>query len=113
MAIIHCKRTVKRGLVTLLTAGLIGIIPSISSAQTISVGQQAAQNQNMNKPKQGMSMSLVKKMFGNPRSTTKPVGHPPITRWYYEYFTVYFEGNYVIHSVLNRVGQPAPTPPSK
>lgn len=105
MANMYCKMTARFAFIALFTTGLLGLISPITAAQTISVGQQAAQNQNINKPKEGMSKSLVQRMFGKPISISKPVGKPPISRWHYEYFTVYFEGNYVIHSVLNRVDQ--------
>ncbi|SCZ67716.1 hypothetical protein [Thiohalomonas denitrificans] len=53
-------------------------------------------------PAKGMSMRQVEKRFGPPEQKAAPVGDPPITRWKYDDFTVYFEHQYVIHSVLNR-----------
>gem|GEM_PF-959554 len=81
-------------------------IPEKAISQTILVGQQAPDNQNMNRPKQGMSKKLVKALFGIPVSKKPAVGKPPISRWFYKYFTVYFEGNYVIHTVLDRETTP-------
>jgi hypothetical protein len=65
-------------------------------------------------PGRGASMSQVEKHFGQPREKVEPVGQPPITRWIYSDYTVYFEHEYVIHSVRNDVSaQPtAPAQPS-
>ena len=52
-------------------------------------------------PGRGASMSQVEKYFGQPREKLAPVGNPPITRWIYSNYTVYFEHQYVIHSVKN------------
>ena len=44
-------------------------------------------------------MSTVEANFGEPRARHAAVGQPPITRWDYDGFTVYFEHNHVIHAV--------------
>lgn len=54
------------------------------------------------RPSRGMTMSTVRAQFGNPMDARPAVGRPPITRWVYDDFTVYFEHQYVIHSVINR-----------
>ena len=38
--------------------------------------------------------------FGLPQSKSAPVGEPPISIWRYPDYTVYFESETVIHSVL-------------
>jgi len=55
-------------------------------------------------PKKGESMAEVTKQFGEPETKHAPVGggspkQPPITRWDYAGFVVFFEGNRVIHAV--------------
>ncbi len=52
-------------------------------------------------PVRGMSMDDVIQQSGEPRSRKDAVGNPPITRWTYQDYSVYFEGNTVIHSVKN------------
>ncbi|GAB4357438.1 MAG: hypothetical protein Kow006_25250 [Gammaproteobacteria bacterium] len=47
-------------------------------------------------------MEEVQARFGVPSAKLPPVGDPPITRWVYDDYTVYFEHQYVIHSVPNR-----------
>jgi hypothetical protein len=54
------------------------------------------------RPTRGMSMDQVSRQFGQPAEVVPAVGEPPITRWIYDKFTVYFEHQYVIHSVVNR-----------
>ncbi|MEJ2509695.1 MAG: hypothetical protein P8009_09500 [Gammaproteobacteria bacterium] len=54
-------------------------------------------------PVRGMTMTQVEKQFGIPRNKLPPVGDPPITRWVYKDYTVYFEYKYVIHAVLNAI----------
>ena len=53
------------------------------------------------KPQKGMSKAQVRKKFGEPVQTYPAVGQPPITRWKFADFTVYFEHNHVVHAVNN------------
>ena len=53
-------------------------------------------------PGRGMSMADVEARFGAPQRRKSPVGDPPITRWEYDGFVVYFEYKHVIHSVRRR-----------
>ncbi|MCK4950864.1 MAG: hypothetical protein KAS48_03535 [Gammaproteobacteria bacterium] len=52
------------------------------------------------RPTAGMSMEQVLQQFGEPQKMKGAVGDPPITRWIYASFIVYFEHKYVIHSVV-------------
>lgn len=54
------------------------------------------------RPVRGQTMQLVTRLFGEPDSILPAVGNPPITRWVYQGFTVYFENQQVITSVINR-----------
>lgn len=57
-------------------------------------------------PTRGMLMNAVEREFGAPLEKLPAVPdpgtklHPPITRWVYPQYVVYFEYNYVVHSVL-------------
>lgn len=57
---------------------------------------------DISKPAHGQSMEDVTKTFGDPLEKTHTIGNPPINRWRYEKYTVYFEQNIVIHSVINK-----------
>ncbi len=57
---------------------------------------------DMERPTRGMTKGRVESKFGAPESRQAPVGDPPITRWEYEGFIVYFEYQYVLHTVVRR-----------
>jgi len=65
----------------------------------VPVGQQEADAPKINMPTTGMSKTRVKELFGEPLDTKEPVGNPPISSWKYADFVVYFQSDYVIHSV--------------
>jgi len=50
-------------------------------------------------PTRGLSMAQVEQRFGAPADRMAAIGKPPITRWVYPSFVVYFEYNIVIHAV--------------
>ncbi|MFT7223500.1 MAG: hypothetical protein ACI82Z_001036 [Cellvibrionaceae bacterium] len=86
---------------------LFSIIFSFAVATTafaevviVPLGQQAADKQDIERPRQGMTKSRVEAVFGKPNSRDDAVGEPPISRWIYDGFTVYFEYDRAIHSVL-------------
>ncbi len=54
------------------------------------------------RPTRGMTQARVESRFGAPVSVKAPVGDPPITRWEYPEFIVYFEYDKVIHAVRKR-----------
>jgi hypothetical protein len=59
------------------------------------------------RPSAGMSMTAVESTYGAPAQRHAPVGgavaeQPPITRWDYPSFSVYFERETVIHAVARR-----------
>ena len=51
-------------------------------------------------PVRGMNMENVEHIFGTPLEKQEPVGKPPITRWVYADYVVYFEYNMVLHTVM-------------
>ncbi|HER19556.1 MAG TPA: phosphodiesterase [Chromatiales bacterium] len=53
-------------------------------------------------PEKGQSMNSVLKHYGEPAQRIAAVGEPPISRWVYPEFTVYFEHNHTIHSVQHQ-----------
>ncbi len=54
------------------------------------------------RPSRGMTQDRVQAKYGSPKNTEAPVGDPPITRWEYQDFVVFFEHDKVIHAVLKR-----------
>jgi len=64
----------------------------------IPIGQQG-QESSIAVPSTGMKKADVEAKFGAPNSKTEPVGNPPISRWSYDKFVVYFEYDHVVRSV--------------
>ncbi len=91
-----------RLLVPLLSLGLL--LPPLASAETLSIGdtRQEAARAGVKMPKNGMTMKKVEMWFGEPLKRYPAVGDPPITRWEYANYMVYFEYDRVITSVWKR-----------
>lgn len=94
------------------------IMPAISlstQAQTqeekilLPIHQQGQYLGNITTPAKGLSRATVLERFGVANKTTPATGTPPISRWEYSDFSVYFESDVVIHTVLkHRPLQPSP-----
>jgi hypothetical protein len=54
------------------------------------------------RPNSGASMAQVTAQFGEPAERRDAIGEPPITRWVYPTYTVYFEHDRVIEVVVHR-----------
>lgn len=70
-------------------------------AETVSIplGQQG-NAWNVETPRTGVTKQQVQDRFGEPQRASGPVGDPPIYTWDYGQFSVYFESDRVIHSVV-------------
>ncbi|MCW8841678.1 MAG: hypothetical protein OQL05_10290 [Gammaproteobacteria bacterium] len=89
-------------LLLLLSFGLAAPL-SAEQLQMPAEGQSAPHSRTaMDMPVKGMSKAQVEQVFGKPRQILAPIGDPPISRWVYESYTVYFEYSHVIHSVAHR-----------
>lgn len=51
-------------------------------------------------PNRGMDMDKVRAEYGEPAQEHQAVGDPPITRWDYDRYSVFFEYDKVLHSVV-------------
>lgn len=74
----------------------------IAGADVLLVDSVEMNTATGSRPSSGMTMSRVEADFGTPASRLAAVGDPPITRWEYPNFTVYFEHDRVIHAVARR-----------
>jgi hypothetical protein len=85
-----------RSLMLLLCAAASGA----AIAETIVVDDQVKVRESaVARPDRGMTMSAVENRYGAPSSKHATVGQPPITRWDYPGFAVFFEKDRVIHAV--------------
>jgi hypothetical protein len=86
-----------------LAAVLAGPGMGAASAEELNT-PAAAPEASSSRPARGMSMEKVEASFGAPTRRVPAVGggnaqQPPITRWEYPGFVVYFENNLVVHTV--------------
>lgn len=72
-------------------------------ADTLQMGDaNATRFEQPGKPTRGMSQASVQSTYGSPNSKVPAVGDPPISRWEYSDFVVFFEYDKVIHSVSRK-----------
>ena len=82
-----------------LLAGLF--LSGAAAAETVAVdGQVAVRPSSVERPGSGSTMTSVEQRFGAPATKHAAVGQPPITRWDYAHFSVFFENDRVIHAVV-------------
>ena len=82
----------------LIAAVLAG---GLANAATVAVDNGiAVKESDIAMPARGMTMDQVAAKFGAPVTKIPAVGRPPISRWEYPGFVVYFEAEHVIHSVV-------------
>jgi hypothetical protein len=91
----------------ILAALLCGCaLASAAVAETIVVNDEVqVRESQLERPKRGVTMDEVEKRFGAPVTRHAAVGgssqqQPPITRWDYNGFSVVFERDRVIDSVV-------------
>ena len=87
---------------TLLLAFGASIPATAEVLQVPQAGPTTPTPAGMEIPPRGMHMNQVEMTYGKPESISPPVGRPPITRWDYPRYSVYFEYSYVIQSVVHR-----------
>ena len=81
----------------LATVALSGPLAQVAQAEELEMARQP--QSEANRPARGMSMQKVEAAFGAPASRVPAVGSPPISRWEYPGFVVFFEHDHVIHTV--------------
>jgi hypothetical protein len=86
---------------TIATLALLALGSSAGVADTLLIDGIEVGSQT-NRPRAGMSMNAVESTYGAPADRRSAVGQPPITRWDYSGFSVYFEHDRVIHAVTRR-----------
>jgi hypothetical protein len=102
------------------TAFALGLLvalaaPAPAVADELEITPRSAPAMPADAPTRGMHQDTVLRRWGEPQQRVAPVGgnlpqHPPVSRWVYPGFTVYFERELVITSVTRRVV--AITPPA-
>ena len=84
----------------LLSVGGMAMADDVAMPNTSEAEAQPQQAAPLKLPTRGSTMTHVEASFGAPAERQPAVGNPPITRWDYPAFIVYFEKDRVIHSVV-------------
>ena len=86
-------------LMLVFSAGLAQL--GIAQADVLLI-EEVRQSDRMDLPTNGMSKDVVQARFGEPADKLAAVGDPPITRWNYDNWSVYFEYDLVLFTVLHK-----------
>ncbi|MGA9421737.1 MAG: hypothetical protein WBW61_05190 [Rhodanobacteraceae bacterium] len=96
-------------LASLCMLAAAGFIVPAAQADTLRTrhAHHARHAYRSNVPVRGMTMAQVERRYGAPLEKLPTAGgdtprHPPIHRWRYTDYTVYFERNLVLHTVWDR-----------
>ena len=95
-----------RIVLALMMAALLGAVAAFSPARSLQADvlliEEVRQADRMALPTNGLKQAEVRSRFGEPATTHAPVGDPPITRWDYDGWSVYFEYDRVLFTVLQK-----------
>ena len=81
----------------------LALAAGVARADTLLIdGVEGDAQSASSRPKSDMTMTAVESKYGAPTRKHATVGQPPITRWDYTGFSVYFENHRVIHAVVQR-----------
>lgn len=89
----------------LLAAVLLALAPAVlADVLLIDAIAEAPPNSasGLLRPRPGQNMDKVRSQFGEPEKVYPWVGEPPITRWDYPDYSVFFEHELVINTVVRR-----------
>ena len=81
-------------------AVLLLVAAAAASADVLLI-DEVRQVDKMSLPDNGLSKSDVEAKYGAPQQKRGAVGDPPISRWDYDSFSVYFEYDIVLSTVLH------------
>ena len=100
-----CPENALKLITWMIAIGLASAAPA-ARTETLLVDRIKV-SQGMSLPHRGDAMARVVSAFGQPQSRIAAVGGasrrmPPISRWVYPGFTVYFENNHVVDAVVNK-----------
>ena len=90
---------VRRVVYALLAVTAFLALPAVNADTLLIDGVNRSEVSAQERPKRGMSMNTVESNWGQPIARRNAIGEPPITRWEYSSFVVYFEYSHVIHAV--------------
>jgi hypothetical protein len=87
-----------------LILGALLVTPVCAEVLLIeAIGQEPPNtSEGLPRPTNGMTMAQVREQFGEPVKEHPWIGDPPITRWDYARYSVFFEYDKVLNTVVHR-----------
>jgi hypothetical protein len=79
---------------------MLALVAPLAAADVLLI-EEVRQADRMDVPVNGQTMGEVETKFGAPPNKRGPIGDPPITQWEYDRWSVYFEFDRVLHTVLH------------
>ena len=83
----------------IVLALMLALVLQVVSADVLII-DEVRQAESMNLPKNGQNKADIETKFGAPLEKKPAVGDPPITSWKYQGYSVYFEYDLVLFTVL-------------
>lgn len=83
-------------------ATLSGLVPCTAALADVLLIEEVRQSERMDLPENGMNKDQVRARFGEPVTSHAAVGDPPISRWDYDGWSVYFEYDLTLFTVLHK-----------
>ena len=84
----------------IVLAFMLTLIFQVANADVLII-DEVRQAERMELPKNGQSKAAIEAKFGAPAKKLAAVGDPPISSWNYDKYSVYFEYDLVLFSVLH------------
>lgn len=91
-----------RMVLALMVTALAGFALPLSTVADVLLIEEVRQAGQMDVPANGTSRADVRARFGEPVKTRAAVGDPPISQWEYDGWSVYFEYDTVLFTVLHK-----------
>jgi len=93
---------VTRMILALMLLGILNFAAGVPLRADVLLIEEVRQSERLKLPENGTSMADVRAKYGEPVNALAAVGDPPITRWDYDQWSVYFEYELVLFTVLHK-----------
>jgi hypothetical protein len=90
----------RKTMTRIVLAFMLALTVQVASADVLII-DEVRQAERMELPKNGQSKSEIEARFGTPSKKVAAVGDPPISSWEYDRYSVYFEYDLVLSTVLH------------
>lgn len=77
------------------------MMAAVAASADVLLIDEVRQVEQMSLPQNGLSKADVESRYGTPAEKRAAVGDPPISRWDYADYSVYFEYDLVLYTVLH------------